>query len=66
VSHEPGYRRYLVKCESAGRHAGRLARRRPEVRARVLAFLTEVLEAPAPDPERATAPTPPERAVMTR
>jgi hypothetical protein len=46
----------LVKCESAGRHAGTLARRHPAVHARVLALLDELLAAP-PAPAADTAGT---------
>jgi hypothetical protein len=55
----------LVKCESAGRHAGRLARRRPEVHARVLAFLEELLAPSGPAHSPAPAPAR-ERALTTR
>lgn len=37
------YESDLVKCESAGRHAGRLARRHLHLHAQVMAFIEEVL-----------------------
>lgn len=45
----------LVKCESAGRHAAKVARRHPQVHAQVLALLDELLGTPAPalEPEPA-------------
>jgi hypothetical protein len=39
------YESDLVKCESAGRHAGRLARRHEAVHGQVMAFLEELLGA---------------------
>jgi hypothetical protein len=50
------YESDLVKCESAGRHAGRLARRHPRVHTDVLAFIRELLAdssagVPSPSPE---------------
>jgi hypothetical protein len=49
----------LVKCESAGRHAAKVARRHPRVHADVLALIDELLapaRAPLPAP---TVPAPP-------
>lgn len=42
------YESDLVKCESAGRHAGRLARRHADVHAQVLAFIEELLAPQSP------------------
>jgi hypothetical protein len=47
------YESDLVKCESAGRHAGRLARRHPHVHPQVLAFIRDVLSGYPAGSERA-------------
>ena len=50
----------LVKCESAGRHAAKVARRHPEVHGRVLALVDGLLaRRAAPEPAPAPAPAPP-------
>jgi hypothetical protein len=57
------YESDLVNCESAGRHAARVARRHENVHARVLAFVAELLERQSPGASGGAAVARPTRGV---